>query len=246
MTKTYRDQGVIIKVKQFPGADKLVVLLTRRHGIVESVAKGVSKSSSKNVSSIDLLNHVKVSFYRTKSLDLLREVEVVNDYQTLKSDSEISKNLLYVLELIDKINTSTGQELKGYNLLFDFLESGVRYPLQFQQLLTCFEIKLLETAGFTPNLETYIKDGGLIQRDQKRILSSGQLLGYQEVGTNSKHKVISDRVVKTQRFLLEKGFTSCLKLQMDSDLLKELQFINRYWIENIIEKRLKSSSLLTS
>jgi len=244
--KTYRDQGFVIKVKQFPEADKLVLFLTRKHGIVESVAKGASKSSSKKVSSIDLLNHVKASFYITKGIDLLKEIEVINDYQELKSDGEISKTLLYVLEIIDKINASSGQELKAYNLLFNFLELSNMSPQKFQLLLACFEIKLLELAGFTPKLNAYIKTDKPILKDESRVLSTGHILGYQQADVNSKADQVSDKIIKTQRFFLENEIQDSLKLKIDEGLLNNLQYINRYWIENAIEKRLKSSSLLNN
>lgn len=244
--KTYRDKGFVIKIKQFPEADKLAVFLTRNHGIVESIAKGASKSSSKKVTSIDLLNHVKTSFYVTKGIDLLKEIEVINDYQQLKSDSEISKNLLYVLEIIDKINASSGQELKAYNLLYNFLELSNALPQKFQLLLACFEIKLLELAGFSPKLNAYTKTEKPILKNESRILASGHILGYNEAGSNHADNHVSDKIIKTQRFFLENEIHDCLKLKVDNDLLNSLQYINRYWIENTIEKRLKSASLLNN
>lgn len=242
--RIYKDNGFIIRIKQFPDADKLVIFLTKKHGIIDSVAKGASKSSSRKVSSIDLLNHVKASFYTTKGIDLLREIEIINDYHTLKRDKNTSKILLYILEVIDKINASSGQELKAYNLLFDFLELSSIHIGRVQLLLACFEIKLLELAGFSPKLQTYTKTDTPILKGEQRVLSSGQILGYQKVDTGSKTGLITDKIIKVQRFFLENDMRTSLSLKIDNNSLESLLYINRYWIENIIEKRLKSSSLL--
>ncbi|HRO65017.1 MAG TPA: DNA repair protein RecO, partial [Candidatus Dojkabacteria bacterium] len=176
--KTKSEYGFIIKIKQFQEADKLVVFLTRKHGNVETIAKGVGKSSSKRGSSIDLLNHSRFTYYETKSIDLLREVQVLNDYQDLKQDKKIINHLLYILEIIEKLNSTNDDEIKAYNLLYDLLELTTINSAKFLQLLSSFELKLLDLAGFTPNVENYIKSGESILENETRILSFGNELGY--------------------------------------------------------------------
>ena len=141
--KTKSEYGFIIKIKQFPEADKLVVFLTRKHGNVETVAKGVGKSSSRRVSSIDLLNHTRFTYYETKSIDLLGEVQILNDYQDIKQDKNIINHLLYVLEIIEKLNSTSEDEIQAYNLIYDLLELTSLNKNNFQQLLSSFELKLL-------------------------------------------------------------------------------------------------------
>lgn len=242
--KIYQDKGFIIRTKQFLGADKLVVFLTEGNGIVESVAKGVSKSSSKIVSSIDLLNYVKVSFYRTKGLDLLREVVIMDDYQILKRSNEISKNLLYILELIDKLVTSSEYTFKIYNLLFEFLDLSKKHIDLFELILTSFELKLLDLTGFSPQLTYYTDTNEVISQKESRSLATSQVLGYVRTTTNSPKMSISDRIIKTQRYLLEHNIRQGIKLKVDKNLIDDLQSINRYWIENVTEKKLKSTALL--
>ena len=242
--KTKSEYGFIIKIKQFPEADKLVVFLTKQHGNVETVAKGVGKSSSKRVSSIDLLNHTRFTYYETKNIDLLREVQVLNDYQNIKQDKNIVNHLLYVLEIIEKLNSTNDDEIKAYNLLYDLLELTSLNKNKFILLLSAFELKLLDLAGFTPNIVNYIKTDDPILEKQIRILSFGNELGYNLITSGTKAKVITDRVLKIQKYYLDNRLSDCIKINIDEDTQKMITFINRYWIENTIEKRLKSSTLI--
>lgn len=242
--KTKSEYGFIIKIKQFQEADKLVVFLTRKHGNVETIAKGVGKSSSKRGSSIDLLNHSRFTYYETKSIDLLREVQVLNDYQDLKQDKKIINHLLYILEIIEKLNSTNDDEIKAYNLLYDLLELTTINSAKFLQLLSSFELKLLDLAGFTPNVENYIKSGESILENETRILSLGNELGYNLTKSDTKAKIVSDRVLKIQKFYLENKLSDSLKLNIDDETQSLITFINRYWIEKTIEKRLKSSTLI--
>ncbi|HRN86602.1 MAG TPA: DNA repair protein RecO [Candidatus Dojkabacteria bacterium] len=242
--KTKSEYGFIIKIKQFQEADKLVVFLTRKHGNVETIAKGVGKSSSKRGSSIDLLNHSRFTYYETKSIDLLREVQVLNDYQDLKQDKKIINHLLYILEIIEKLNSTNDDEIKAYNLLYDLLELTTINSAKFLQLLSSFELKLLDLAGFTPNVENYIKSGESILENETRVLSFGNELGYNLTKSDTKAKIVSDRVLKIQKFYLENKLSDSLKLNIDDETQSLITFINRYWIEKTIEKRLKSSTLI--
>lgn len=242
--KTKSEYGFIIKIKQFPEADKLVVFLTRKHGNVETVAKGVGKSSSRRVSSIDLLNHTRFTYYETKSIDLLGEVQILNDYQDIKQDKNIINHLLYVLEIIEKLNSTSEDEIQAYNLIYDLLELTSLNKNNFQQLLSSFELKLLDLTGFTPNVINYIKSGDPILENQTRILSIGNELGYNLTKSDTRAKIISDKVLKIQKFYLENRLSDSLKLRVDAETQKLISYINRYWIENTIEKRLKSSTLI--
>jgi len=242
--KSYNDQGFIIKMKPFPEADKLVIFLTRRHGIVETVAKGSARSNSRKVSSLDLLNHVKASFYVTKSLDILREIELINDFNTIKKNKDIINGLLYILEIIDRINASSEGEVNAYNLLEDFLYLSEENVDKFLLLLTGFEIKLLHLAGFSPNLTTYIKTEQPILPEEKRILAYDNDLGYMLSSHSSTSRIVSDKIIKVQRYLIKNSFKDILRLDLEQKLIKELQNIHRIWIESVIEKRLKSTSLL--
>ena len=43
----YRDEGVVLRVQKLGEADRIITLLTKRHGRVRAVAKGVRRTRSK-------------------------------------------------------------------------------------------------------------------------------------------------------------------------------------------------------
>ena len=43
----YRDEAVVLRVHKLGEADRIVTLLTRRHGRVRAVGKGVRRTTSK-------------------------------------------------------------------------------------------------------------------------------------------------------------------------------------------------------
>ena len=43
----YRDSGVVLRTHKLGEADRIITLLTRRHGVVRAVARGVRRTSSR-------------------------------------------------------------------------------------------------------------------------------------------------------------------------------------------------------
>ena len=78
--KSYSTEGFIIQMRQLREADRLIVLYTKDFGRVESVAKGASRLLSRKSGSLDLLNLGKFSFHKTKGLDILTEVALLDDF----------------------------------------------------------------------------------------------------------------------------------------------------------------------
>mgnify|MGYP001236445036 CR=1 FL=1 len=241
--KTYKDIGFIIKIKQFPESDKLVVILGKKKGVIESVAKGASKSTSKKVSSIDLLNLVTATFYETKGIDLLKEIQLVKDFSTLKQNKIVVNKLLYILELIDKISVLTDYELNAFHLLENFMNLADVYPEHIDILLRVFELKLLKISGYAPEFYVYLDSNNKIQLKEKRVVSTGQGLGF-VTNRHSKDNLISDKILKIQRYLTENDMTLAVKMIITDEELKTLDSINRQWIGIVIEKRLKSHELM--
>lgn len=240
--KSYSDRGIIIKLKSIGEADKLVVIVSAYHGTISAIAKGASRSKSKKGSTLDTLNLVKCSFYSTKGLDLLKEVELINDYNAIKTDKEIVNKLLYILEIIQKLNVAENEDAVLFELLQSLLDELINHKEFTDFLIAVFELKLLDLAGLTPDLINYVNNNELILENQFREVSKGETLGY-KFTTKSKQS-IPDTIIKIQKYLISQPFGSCLKLKLSDDQKKQLVTIHRFWIESIVENRLKSTLLL--
>jgi DNA repair protein RecO (recombination protein O) len=95
----YRDIGVVLRVQQLGEADRIITLLTRRHGRVRAVAKGVRKTKSRIGGRLEPFSHVDVQFYEGRSLDVVSQVEtvepfgkhIVDDYSRYTAASAIAE-----------------------------------------------------------------------------------------------------------------------------------------------------------
>ncbi len=77
---SFRDRAVVIRTYDFSEADRVVVLLTRSHGLVRGVAKGVRRSKSRFGSRLQPFVHLDVNLYRGRSLATIAEADTVAYY----------------------------------------------------------------------------------------------------------------------------------------------------------------------
>jgi DNA repair protein RecO (recombination protein O) len=75
-----RDEGVVLRTHPLGEADRIVTLLTRRHGRIRAVAKGVRRTGSRFGARLEPGSVVDAQLWVGRSLDVVREVVSVAAY----------------------------------------------------------------------------------------------------------------------------------------------------------------------
>ncbi|MDQ1626879.1 MAG: repair protein RecO [Actinomycetota bacterium] len=76
----YRDEGVVLRTQKLGEADRIITLLTRAHGRVRAVGKGVRRTRSKFGASLEPFTHVDLQLYAGRSLDVVQQAETLAPY----------------------------------------------------------------------------------------------------------------------------------------------------------------------
>ncbi len=77
----YRDEGVVLRVQKLGEADRIVTVLTRTHGRVRAVAKGVRRTRSRFGASVEPFSHVDLQLWEGRgSLDTVTQAESLTAY----------------------------------------------------------------------------------------------------------------------------------------------------------------------
>ncbi|MHB1288235.1 DNA repair protein RecO [Georgenia sp.] len=78
--KLYRDEAVVLRGHKLGEADRIITLLTREHGQVRAVAKGVRRTSSKFGARLEPFGVIDVQLHRGRNLDTITQVETIAPY----------------------------------------------------------------------------------------------------------------------------------------------------------------------
>lgn len=235
----YKTKGIILKRTNLGEADRIVTILTEKHGKIKVIAKGVRKTLSKMAGHLEPFCLSKLEIAKGRNLDIIAGAEVQKCFHSLRSDFEKTKNSFYLGEIVDKMLEEGEPHPEIYHLLDDTLEhlNLILAPL----LKPYFEINLLKELGL--NLELYhclvcrqsIKAGdNLIDFDHGGVIC--QICGQ--------GRPVSDDTVKILRLMTQHHFNAIKKIKVSEGLIKEVQKIASAYLKYYYQKEFKSERYL--
>ena len=74
----YRDEAIVLRTHKLGEADRIITLLTRQHGRVRAVAKGVRRTTSRFGSRLEPFTHVDLQLAEGRNLDVITQAETID------------------------------------------------------------------------------------------------------------------------------------------------------------------------
>jgi len=148
----YRDEAVVLRVQKLGEADRIITLLTKRHGRIRAVAKGVRRTRSKFGATVEPFSHVDVQLYPGRSLEIITQAEGLHAYgEQLVQDYGRYTAGTAVLETAERLTAEEKEpSLKLYLLVLGALKAlGERDP---GLVLDAFMLRAMAVSGYEPSL----------------------------------------------------------------------------------------------
>lgn len=234
--RLYRDRGIVLRTYKLGEADRIIVLLTRGHGKVRAVAKGVRKTKSKFGGRLELTSHIAVQLYEGRELDIVTQVETIDHFRAIRENLDRITRASAMLEVVDRV----AQERSPDHRLFEMLSGALRTlddrdaPL----VVPAFFFKLLALEGYRPVTDSCAlcgESGSLVAFD----IDSGGVL----CARCSRGIAISQSALVLLQQILGGQLGSALNSPASSATF-ELDHLATRAIEHHLEHRLRSTTLL--
>ncbi len=163
----YRDEGVVLRVQKLGEADRIITVLTRRHGRVRAVAKGVRRTRSKFGATVEPFSHVDLQLFAGRNLDIVVQAESLTAYgRGLVTDYGRYTAATAVLETAERL---TAEEREPSLRLFLLVVGALRaltggghdeVPARDPSLvLDAFLLRAMSVAGYAPALSECARCG---------------------------------------------------------------------------------------
>lgn len=148
---TYRDDAVVLRTHKLGEADRIVTMLTRQHGKVRAVAKGVRRTGSRFGARLEPFMVADVQCYIGRSLDIVQQAESVGAYGAdIAGDYGRFTAATAMVEAADKL-TDHEAGLQHYLLLVGALRSLSRREHPAGLTLDSYLLRALSVAGWSPS-----------------------------------------------------------------------------------------------
>jgi len=150
----YRDEGVVLRTQKLGEADRIVTVLTRRHGKVRAVAKGVRRTKSKFGSRLEPFSHVDLQLYTGRNLDIVNQAESIRSYGNDVVDDYPSYTAgTAVLETADRLTSEEKEpSLRLFLLVVGALRALADRTHPAGLVLDAFLLRAMSVAGWEPAL----------------------------------------------------------------------------------------------
>jgi len=149
---TYRDEAVVLRTHKLGEADRIVTLLTRRHGKVRAVAKGVRRTSSRFGARLEPFMVADLLLYQGRTLDIIQQASSLGAYGAeIAAHYDRYTAAHAMVETADRLNEAeaTAQQ---YLLLVGGLRALSRGEHSPRSVLDSYLLRAMALSGWAPSL----------------------------------------------------------------------------------------------
>ena len=151
--RQFRTQAIILSRRDFGESDRLLTLFTPARGKLRVIAKGARKPKAKVSGHVELFARSDCLIFKGRNLDILTQAELIEPYLGLREDLRRGAYANYVAELLDRFTADEEEASGGLFLLLHETLARVSDAADPRLAARFFELRLLDLAGFKPELE---------------------------------------------------------------------------------------------
>lgn len=146
-----RIEALVLKVDPYKESDGLLQVLSKEHGKLTVLAKGILKGSSKNASSVQPITHCNMVLDLKDPISLLHSAAIIDFYRPVKEDITRLSVASLICEIAMQVSSSNQPDNYLYEITKDSLSACSQYP---PFLVGCLYVSLiLKEMGISPMVD---------------------------------------------------------------------------------------------
>lgn len=157
---TYGARAIVLRKTKLGESDLIVTLLSEDGSQMRAVAKGARKPTSSFAARLESYSVVEALFARGRSLDIVKEVRLLDSNDRLRRDMEHAAGAAPMAELLDRVTQMGLENERLFALTRAALTSlGRVEATQVPAICAAHLLKALAFAGLRPSLDVCVGCG---------------------------------------------------------------------------------------
>lgn len=157
----YRDEAVVLRTQPLGEADRIATLLTREHGKVRAVVKGVRRTRSRFGARLEPFMMTDVQLYAGRSLDTVTQAETLAAYGgPIVADYPRYTAATVMVETADRLTPDREPAIQQFLLLVGGLRTLAGGGHEPGLVLDAYLLRALSVAGWAPSFGDCARCGG--------------------------------------------------------------------------------------
>ncbi|HKW69322.1 MAG TPA: DNA repair protein RecO [Candidatus Dormibacteraeota bacterium] len=233
---------MVLRKLDYGEADRIFTLLTRTHGKVGAIAKGVRRPSSKLGPSLELYGHVDLLLAKGRGeLDVVAQVQRVPGYR-IEGDVERMAHAALIAELAERVCEDRHPVDGVYELTVAALDELAR-ETDPRRASAWFLMSALDLLGYAPQLWSCAScERPLAARPAAFSAEAGGFLCDRCAVPGM--ELVPLPAIKVLRLMAAGDVDTYRRLKLDASLLASIEGVLQAQLEHHLDRRLKSLAFL--
>lgn len=240
-----RCEGVVLRVRDFGEADRILTILSDTDGKLDAVARGARRPRSRLVGVTQQFSRGRMLLFRGRNLDTLNTVELISSYPGLSSDVTRMAYASYVAELVDLMTGERQRNELLYALVVSTFEALDAGPADPDMVLRAFEIKFMSVSGFRPELSRCVSCGASEDEASSFGPEAGGLLCNRCRSVDAGNVRFSGATRELAKRLLMWDYNTIAVLKPSRDSSVELETAFRAYVDQRVGRKLHSLDFIS-
>lgn len=231
-------EGIIISNTDYGETSKIVNILTE-NGIIGCIAKGAKSLKSPLRSFTLKLTYGSFNiYYKEKTLSIIKSVDVINNFNNIKTDLNRISYFTYIVDLASQI-MKQNNDVDIYQLLISSIHK-INNGLDPQIITNIFELKMLDYLGVGINFNACCKCGST----HSIITLDPDIGGYICSSCYINEKIFDDKTIKMLRMYYLVDIDSITELKISPLVVKNLSYFIKTYYDRYTGLYLKSRDFI--
>jgi DNA repair protein RecO (recombination protein O) len=157
----YSDEAIVLRTRKLAEADRIITLLTRQHGVVRAVAKGVRRTTSRFGSRLEPFTHVDLQLAEGRNLDVITQAETRSPFgEAISAVYDRYTAASVMLETAERLVAEEREpSVQQYQLLVGGLRSMATGDHRPGDVMDSFVLRSMAVAGYAPSFDGCVRCG---------------------------------------------------------------------------------------
>jgi DNA repair protein RecO (recombination protein O) len=241
---SFVDSGIVLRRVDYSDSDRILTVLTREHGKVAVIARGVRKPKARMAAHTDLLarSTMQLATGRGEMLTLTQAQDLA---QRGGPDSRRAACAAVIAELTDRVLEPGHPDPVVFDLVEGALRAAADPARDPRAGLIWFARTMIERLGYSPQLQRCSACGLVLAEEESAFSAGGGGLLCPGCARLDLGAIpCSVRVIKILRVAQAGDSATWARLRLDPATLATLELISERELEHHLDRRLRSWDVL--
>ncbi len=231
--------GLVIREQSIGEADKLITVLTAKHGLVRAFSRGAKKTKSKKLAATSLLSYSDFTFTKTRDAFSVEDALVKEVFFELRSDVKKMALAQYFCELAYEFCEEDFESEEILRLFLNalwLLKDGKKSP---EFIKAVVELRLMSLSGYMPDLVACEKCGEYETEYMYFSTEHGKLF-CNNCALVDFSKCVSLSVIMAMRYVIFSDFDKVFSFSLREKALEVFRVICEEYLLNKTQRKFKT------